>query len=224
MAGVIILYQYPASDELLSFEWDCTISEAHEQTGTATQWPVEDGSDISDHIDLDPKRISMDGFISDTPIKPMESFPLSDGNSITRKQQAWDALTTIHRLKLLCTVSTDTELYESMAITSLSTDKTRQKHGGLWASVQMKEVRLVQSQEVRIKDNPAPIKGPKPSDDDVAARRESKKKLGRVLLKFVEETERQQDRLDQLAAAESTSELNNLELKFQAEDLARGVL
>jgi len=220
----ILSYELPGQDELQSFDWDCTIQEGHDQGGSATQFPVEEGSKISDHIDLEPKKITLEGFVSNTPIKKMSSYPVV-GDGLNRGQQAWEAITRIHRQKLLCDVYTDTEIYESMAIESLSTDKTRRKHGGLWVTINLKEVRLVEAQEVRIKDNPAPVKGPPPADDGTAARRERKQKLGRILLKFAEETERQQERLDDMAEAEkngTTSEMSNLSLKYFAEDLARG--
>lgn len=48
---------------------DATITTNHRYEATPTDHAVEDGSNISDHVDVKPKSISFDGFISESPIK-----------------------------------------------------------------------------------------------------------------------------------------------------------
>lgn len=49
-------------------ELDATISENHDFTNKITKFPVEDGSDISDHIKKDPTKLTISGFITNSPV------------------------------------------------------------------------------------------------------------------------------------------------------------
>jgi len=49
-------------------EFDATIHESHEYTNTVTEFPVEKGFNISDHIIRQPEKLTMEGFITNTPI------------------------------------------------------------------------------------------------------------------------------------------------------------
>lgn len=48
---------------------DATIQETHDYANDVTTFPVETGADISDHIKREPERITIEGFITDTPVK-----------------------------------------------------------------------------------------------------------------------------------------------------------
>ena len=50
-------------------ELDATIRESHNFKNDVTDYPVEDGFDISDHVVQAPERIVIEGFISNTPPK-----------------------------------------------------------------------------------------------------------------------------------------------------------
>lgn len=47
---------------------DASVSETHVSTSKATRNPIEDGSDITDHVILDPDSLSIEGIVSDTPL------------------------------------------------------------------------------------------------------------------------------------------------------------
>lgn len=49
-------------------ELDCSLQETHERTATLTQSPVESGATISDNVVLMPKRLTIEGIISKTPL------------------------------------------------------------------------------------------------------------------------------------------------------------
>jgi len=55
-------------DGVDGIELDCSVQETHERTATLTQSPVEDGSTISDHVILLPKRLTIEGIVSSTPL------------------------------------------------------------------------------------------------------------------------------------------------------------
>jgi hypothetical protein len=53
---------------------DVTLNEQHAITSEATTHPVETGSDITDHIRALPQRISLEGMISNTPLRGVTSY------------------------------------------------------------------------------------------------------------------------------------------------------
>lgn len=47
---------------------DVSMSETHERTAQLTQSEIEDGSKITDHVTLDPIKLTIEGVMTDTPI------------------------------------------------------------------------------------------------------------------------------------------------------------
>lgn len=52
---------------------DCTVSENHSSESPPTEFPLENGESISDHIILKPRSLELQGIISDTPLKVLNS-------------------------------------------------------------------------------------------------------------------------------------------------------
>ncbi len=50
---------------------DATLEESHSSSVDITDFPIEDGSIISDHFILKPKELTIEGIITDTPINPL---------------------------------------------------------------------------------------------------------------------------------------------------------
>lgn len=50
-----------------TMELDASVHEQHDETATITDHPVERGSNVADHLRPDPKSISIEGVISNTP-------------------------------------------------------------------------------------------------------------------------------------------------------------
>lgn len=48
---------------------DATLSESHQYDNEISEFPVESGSNISDHIKQNPERITINGFITNTPVE-----------------------------------------------------------------------------------------------------------------------------------------------------------
>lgn len=59
---------------------DVSIRESHEATADVTLHPVEEGTDIADHIRPEPRTIQIDGLVTNTPIE----VPLSHVGTTTR--------------------------------------------------------------------------------------------------------------------------------------------
>jgi hypothetical protein len=58
-----------AGSSLLLLELDAAITEEHSYTNNVSTHPIEDGSDIADHIRLSPEQITIEGFVTNSPIK-----------------------------------------------------------------------------------------------------------------------------------------------------------
>ncbi|MEM0173063.1 MAG: hypothetical protein QXI16_00990 [Sulfolobaceae archaeon] len=91
---------------------DATISETHEYTSRATQFPVENGTMISDHIINEPVRLAITGIVSDSPVRYFSFF--------NRSTDAYNRLVRIHELKERITVVTGIKVYNNMILTSLT--------------------------------------------------------------------------------------------------------
>ena len=50
---------------------DASIKEDHSRESPATEFPIESGPNISDHIILKPFKLSLTGVISDSPLNPV---------------------------------------------------------------------------------------------------------------------------------------------------------
>ncbi len=53
---------------------DATPSMGHERSATVTQNAIEDGSNIADHINLAPERLTMEALITDVPVSTIASL------------------------------------------------------------------------------------------------------------------------------------------------------
>lgn len=57
---------------------DCSVRESHGVTAQCTQFPVEDGPNISDHVRTAPETLHIEGVVTNTPIEAPKSHAGSD--------------------------------------------------------------------------------------------------------------------------------------------------
>ncbi len=60
--------QTSQSGEKTIFTIDCTVSETHSRESPATEFEIENGDTITDHITVKPYALELQGIISDTPL------------------------------------------------------------------------------------------------------------------------------------------------------------
>ena len=106
-------------------ELDASLSESHQFASEVTQFPVEDGSVITDHIQNKPDQVSINGFVTNTPIRSFADVAgaadlvrLSGVSG--RTELALETLLNIHRFRELVTIVTNLKAYNDMALTSLT--------------------------------------------------------------------------------------------------------
>lgn len=139
-----------------SLDVDAITSEAPQAAAQITEWPVEQGADVSDHIRPEARQFRFELVISNTP------FGRDAGAGA---EAAFELLVIWRDLGALITVPTTFGSYGSLGIVSVSATRDAKsggasgQTGGLRISLALKEVRLVQNQlttaKVKAKDQRA---------------------------------------------------------------------
>lgn len=126
LAGSIIgrLLQIKPSRSFSEFSDFCSITETHNLSVTATQFPIEDGTQGTDHIVKDPKNITWD---------------LAFGER-SNPQETFDRLLDLMYSGIPFTASTGLKTYENMVL--LSVNASQDNHTGriLSCSLTMQEI------------------------------------------------------------------------------------
>lgn len=68
--------------KIAELQLDASISESHQYENEVTQFTVESGATISDHVYLHPEKVDIDGFVTNTPI----TVVYEDVNEILEKK------------------------------------------------------------------------------------------------------------------------------------------
>lgn len=136
---------------------DASISELHETEAEVTEFPVEVGANTTDHIRRKPKRIEINGIISNKPIAILASASASGirGGPITSRDSDADAEIErwIDEAKLLV-VSTTLKDYENMVVQAKSVVRDVDNGDVLNFTLRMREIILANTELV---DAPDPV-------------------------------------------------------------------
>lgn len=74
MARLSLLYRTPKKAQIGALILDASISENHERSANLSQSPIEDGSLVTDHVTLNPLKLTLNGIISDVPLSDVGSL------------------------------------------------------------------------------------------------------------------------------------------------------
>lgn len=99
---------------------DVTISEDHHRGARVTEFPIEGGGNINDHVSLQPKTLDIEGLITDT---PFESSGFALGRS--RASTAYFILEQLWQQRIPFLVYSQMAVYTNMVIESLDVPKSR---------------------------------------------------------------------------------------------------
>lgn len=125
---------------------DLSESESHRFESRVTQLPVEDGSSMTDHIQNAPDSVTLQGFVTNSPIQELvESGPRNG-------ETAFEALERIHRTREPVRVFTTLKEYKDMALVSLDVPKGPDTGDALRFSATFQNIRKVSSQVVQVED------------------------------------------------------------------------
>lgn len=125
----------------LSF--DLILSENHNRSNDITDFNVEDGTIISDHIKKNLENGSLSGLVS--------NFSLNTfGNIFNRSQDAFNVMEEIMNEQTLVTIVTVLKVYENVGITSVDVVQTSESGESIVLDVTFKQVNVVKLKTVQI--------------------------------------------------------------------------
>jgi len=130
--------------------------EVHDREARITEYPVEEGSDITDHIQLANDRLKISGLITETPL--LYLAPLREGGEQSRTVDAMVMLETLMAQRSPFTVVTGLKRYENMFFTSLSFPRSGSM-GALVFSAQLQEVRTVSTATAQVPEKDTTERG-----------------------------------------------------------------
>lgn len=160
-----IKFAFTSDSELQTITFDATLKESHDMAAEVTDYPVEEGSDVSDNIRPKPRTLQLDGIISDAPLGNAGRTQTPGGSTPGENKQPSEDTRSKNALKLLeqvrdegvkVDVFTGLKRYPSMAITNIHTDRDKMVKGALKLTIQLKELVIVSGQTVSIQNAKEP--------------------------------------------------------------------
>lgn len=141
-----------------NIDLDANLQETHDWSNDVTQNPVENGSDITDHVIENPDRITIRGFISDSPLRGIVGNTVAIINALSgeqsgqRTKETFDLLEKLSKLKLPVIVTTKYKIYTDMIMTNVSIPRDRSTGEGLEFVAEFISIRTVGTQTVDVPD------------------------------------------------------------------------
>jgi len=136
------IYDQVTGRDLLTF--DASVLEQHDRSSTTTDHPVEDGSAITDHVQLDPITLTVIGIISATPLSATIEEE-QDRDWIT-----WDELVRLWKNAVLLTVATARLDYEDMVIVGLSDADAEGVAQWIEVTITLRQIQTVAARTVEL--------------------------------------------------------------------------
>lgn len=124
---------------------DATISEDYQYTSRATNFPIEIGSQISDHIIKDPLRVSISGIVSDTPLSLLARS--------NRSIDAFNRLIRIYETREVVTVITGIKVYTNMCMTQLNVPRNVNSGQSLVFNLEFQQLKIDSSVRLQLREN-----------------------------------------------------------------------
>lgn len=134
-----------ASDEFLpvgAVEMDASLSESHQAANEVTRHPVEQGSDITDHVRRQPERVTITGVITDTPTT------LGGALEENRSLSAFEKFLEMKDRADLVTVVTSLRQYSNMVIESYSIPRDARRGQSVEITLNLVEILTAQIAEI----------------------------------------------------------------------------
>jgi len=117
-----LLFEPKRKGKIETLELDVVLEEQHNYDSEVTQYPIETGESISDHVNLNPVRLTMRGFITNTPVELLNVNTIL-GNDLV--QTAFDKLLEIREKKDIIDVVSGLKVYSDMIMNRLSIPRDR---------------------------------------------------------------------------------------------------
>lgn len=143
-----------AGEDESEFEIDFLESESHEWNNEITQFPVEGGGNISDHIIKNPKSVKIVGLASDSPIDVFDiltgSGVLGQLFSTPNTQKAVKFFEDLRDLQKIVKVTTKLYTYPSMGCTSVTINRGKTSGNSIKYDIVFTEIRIVSTKTEKL--------------------------------------------------------------------------
>lgn len=127
--------------------FDAVLSVSTEHEATITSHPVQNGANISDHMQTEPVTISMNIAMSDA----MASMvPGQWEGAYTKSVSAYRILVQLQQARIPFSVLTRLNRYDNMVIQSITVDDDSRTMNGLRASINLKQVIMAEARETTV--------------------------------------------------------------------------
>lgn len=137
----------PVTIDGLSF--DALITQGQSFSATVPEYPVEDGSVVSDSVIVSAPTLSMTLFLTDTPV----TWKDKNGSYVGKARYDVERLKEIFFKKLPVTIITSEEIFENMAIESFSLSKSVELGTAKEIPLSFKQVYVTKSRTTTIPDS-----------------------------------------------------------------------
>lgn len=132
--------------ETIALELDAILSEAPEYVATPTKNPIETGANVTDHVSLEPEKLTIEGIVSNTPISLLRI--LSGVTFTDPAAEAFTYLEELYKSRQPFDFVGDLKIYESMVITSFNPGRTPTTGQTLQFTISMEKIFFADSQLV----------------------------------------------------------------------------
>lgn len=124
-------------------------SEEHEMNTSSTEFPVEDGSSITDNVIKRPDKLQLTGWVSD--ITPFPGVPLT----IDRSTAVWGQILAMMNSKTLITVITHLRVYNNMIINRVRAPVNRTTGRSLRFTIDLREIIIATTEQATFSEEEA---------------------------------------------------------------------
>jgi hypothetical protein len=142
----------PVLAQIAEIVLDASIEETHEFKSKVTQFPVEDGSTISDNIYNEPEHLTMHGLVTNNPLpRPGEAVYGDSENaplSVSRAEATLFQLMKIRQSRTPIAIVTGLMNYSNMVMTSLSIPRDAAKGNAINFTAEFTKINIVSTASV----------------------------------------------------------------------------
>lgn len=131
---------------------DAALSEVHSLSADVTTYPVEGAGDYSDHVNVKPFMLSVQGVITDTPLGEMVNKRASEvAGNLSISQFNYNKMERLLASKQQVTVSTSLRDYKSMQLTQLEITRDAATGAALGFSCELQQLQIVTSERAIVR-------------------------------------------------------------------------
>lgn len=128
---------------------DAALSEEHSYEADVTEFPVEKGANITDHVRIKPRMYRLEGIVSDTPLAPLTGIRADANRKPTEEARA--VLVGVFEGRLPVTIEAALTIYTDMVMESLTFPQDGATGDALPFSASFRQVIIQENRRVLVR-------------------------------------------------------------------------